>query len=37
MSQVNHQTVQLKAGRHRSPEEGACVMELESMLAGERF
>jgi hypothetical protein len=34
---VTHQTVQIKRGAHSSPEEGACVMELASMLAGERF
>jgi hypothetical protein len=32
-----HQTVKLAQGRHTSPEQGACVMELASMLAGERF
>jgi hypothetical protein len=37
MTQVTHQTVKLRAGRHDSPEEGACVMELASMLAGEPF
>jgi len=31
------QTVRLKPGRHISPEHGVCVMELASMLAGERF
>jgi hypothetical protein len=34
---VSHQTIKLSRGKHRSPEEGACVMELASMLAGERF
>lgn len=34
---VNFQTVRLRAGSHHSPEEGACVMELASMLAGEPF
>jgi hypothetical protein len=34
---VTHQTVKLSGGRHRGPEEGACVMELASMLAGEPF
>ena len=29
--------MRLAKGRHRSPDEGACVMELASMLAGERF
>ncbi|HYF25161.1 MAG TPA: hypothetical protein VD931_05435 [Baekduia sp.] len=30
-------TVRLSAGPHESPADGACVMELCSMLAGERF
>jgi hypothetical protein len=33
----SHQTVRLAAGRHPSPQLGACVMELASMLAGEPF
>ena len=33
----SHQTVRLSAGRHSSPHAGACVMELASMLADERF
>jgi hypothetical protein len=37
MSPVTHQTVKLSKGRHNSPDEGACVMELASMLAGEPF
>jgi hypothetical protein len=37
MSLVSHQTVRLSAGKHSSPHEGACVMELASMLAGEQF
>jgi hypothetical protein len=37
MSPVSHQTVTLAKGKHSSPEEGACVMELASMLAGEPF
>jgi hypothetical protein len=37
MSPVSHQTIKLSKGRHRSPTEGACVMELASMLAGEPF
>ncbi len=37
MSQVTHQTVRLSKGKHQSPEAGACVMELVSMLAGEPF
>jgi hypothetical protein len=32
-----HQTVVLGRGRHSDPSKGACVMELASMLAGERF
>jgi hypothetical protein len=32
-----HQTVRLAHGRHPSPQMGACVMELASMLAGESF
>ncbi len=34
---ASHQTIRLSAGRHRSPDDGACVMELASMLAGEPF
>jgi hypothetical protein len=34
---VSHQTIKLSAGRHRGPEDGACAMELSSMLAGEAF
>ena len=37
MSEANFQTVKLTKGSHRSPDEGACVMELTSMLAGEPF
>jgi len=37
MSPVTHQTVKLSKGKHASPEDGACVMELASMLAGEPF
>ncbi len=37
MSPVTHQTIKLGKGKHSSPEDGACVMELASMLAGERF
>jgi hypothetical protein len=32
-----HQVVRLGRGAHSSPVEGACVMELASMLAGEPF
>jgi hypothetical protein len=31
-SPATHQTVRLSRGRHSSPERGACVMELASML-----
>lgn len=37
MATTSHQTVRLERGRHRSPEHGACVLELASMLAGEPF
>jgi hypothetical protein len=37
MSPINYQTIKLSRGRHSSPEHGACVMELASMLAGEGF
>lgn len=37
MSPTSHQTVRLARGRHQSPEQGACVMELASMLATEPF
>ena len=37
MPPVSHQTIKLSRGRHSSPEHGACVMELASMLAGESF
>src|SRR5689334_7125558 len=33
----SHQTVDLSRGRHRDPDDGVCVMELASMLAGQRF
>lgn len=32
-----HQTVRIGRGAHRSADEGACVVELSSMLAGEPF
>ncbi len=35
--QVSHQTVKLQKGRHSSPRQGVCVIELASMLAGEPF
>jgi hypothetical protein len=34
---ISHQTVRLGAGRHLRPGSTVCVMELASMLAGERF
>jgi hypothetical protein len=34
---VNAKTIKLSKGKHSSPEEGACVMELASMLACEPF
>jgi hypothetical protein len=37
MSSISHQTIKLSRGKHSSPEDGACVMELASMLAGEPF
>lgn len=37
MSPVSHQTIKLSRGKHDSADEGACVMELASMLAGEPF
>jgi hypothetical protein len=37
MSIASHQTIALSHGKHTSPEKGACVMELASMLAGESF
>jgi hypothetical protein len=37
MTETMHQVVKLGRGKHSSPDHGACVMELASMLAGERF
>ena len=37
MAPVSYQTITLGKGRHASPQDGACVMELASMLAGEPF
>jgi hypothetical protein len=37
MPATSYQTVRLQPGSHRSPEDGVCVMELSSMLAGEPF
>jgi hypothetical protein len=37
MPNQTHQTVKLARGKHVSPDSGACVLELASMLAGEPF
>jgi hypothetical protein len=37
MSPVSYQTIKISKGKHTGPEEGACVMELASMLSGEPF
>src|SRR5947209_10781009 len=37
MSTPTYQTIKLSKGKHSSPDSGACVMELASMLAGEPF
>src|ERR1700760_3869604 len=37
MAPPTHQTIKLSKGKHTSPDDGACVMELASMLAGEEF
>ncbi len=37
MGPVSHQTTKLSRGKHESPDDGTCVMELASMLAGEPF
>lgn len=37
MFPVTHQTIRRIRGKHSSPDEGACVMELASLLAGEPF
>lgn len=37
MNVISHQTVRLQRGGHASPVNGMCVMELASVLAGERF
>lgn len=34
---ASHQTTRLSKGKHATPAEGACVMELSSLLAGEPF
>src|SRR4051812_3696389 len=36
-TEPTHQTVRLSRGKHSSPAQGVCVMELASMLAGESF
>lgn len=33
----SYQTIRLSRGPHRSPDDGACVIELASMLNGSRF
>jgi hypothetical protein len=37
MAPISYQTVRLARGRHQTPDQGACVMELASMLAVEPF
>jgi len=37
MALVSYQTIPLSKGKHDSPQDGACVMELASMVAGEPF
>jgi hypothetical protein len=37
MTQPSHQTARLTQGKHATPADGVCVMELASMLAGEPF
>ncbi len=37
MSSVGYQTIKISRGKHAHPDDGACVMELASMLAGEQF
>lgn len=37
MAVSSHQTARLSAGRHRSPQEGACTIELVSMLVDAPF
>jgi hypothetical protein len=37
MTPATHQTIKLSKGKHSAPDDGACVMELASMLAGEPF
>jgi hypothetical protein len=37
MTPASHQTITLSTGKHLSADEGACVMELASLLAGGPF
>lgn len=37
MPEASYQTIRLSKGKHSSPDDGACVIELASMLAGEPF
>ena len=37
MAPISYQTITLSKGKPASPEDGACAMELASMLAGEPF
>jgi hypothetical protein len=37
MTQPTQQTIRIEKGRHAAPTQGVCVMELASMLAGDRF
>jgi hypothetical protein len=37
MPELLHQTIRLSGGRHSSPDDGMCVAELASVLAGEPF
>jgi hypothetical protein len=37
MPETTFRTIRLTAGRHHAPQDGACAMELASMLAGEPF
>jgi hypothetical protein len=37
MAPISYQTITLSKGKHASPQDGACAMELASMLAGEPF
>ncbi|MFL5845808.1 MAG: hypothetical protein ACJ762_14060 [Solirubrobacteraceae bacterium] len=37
MIETRHQIVALARGRHRSPEQGVCTMELAALLSEDRF